>query len=231
MTFHIVTIFPNIFDSYFQESIIYRAQKDKKVDIKIYDLRVYANDKHKTVDDTQYGGGPGMVLKVDSIWRCVEFIKSRISASSSLSGDKLANGKSRESKLLVLLTSAKGNEYTQRKAKKLKCYTDIIIICGRYEGVDERVAQKIADEEISIGKYILTGGEIPAMVIVDSVARLIPGVLGNEDSLLSESHDKQGIIDHPVYTRPSNFQGWEVPAELLSGNHKIIKQWREDKRK
>ncbi|MEA2006871.1 MAG: tRNA (guanosine(37)-N1)-methyltransferase TrmD [Patescibacteria group bacterium] len=215
MTFHIVTIFPEIFDSYLNEGILKRAQDENKIEIKVYNLRDFANDKHKTVDDTPYGGGPGMVLKVEPIYKCIEHVKSK-------------NGKGG---VKVILTSAKGKKYTQKKAESLKDYSDVIVICGRYEGVDERVAKYIADEEISIGEYVLTGGELPAMVIVDSVSRLLKDVLGNKESLKSESHKKSGQKDFPVYTRPEVFESWQVPNVLLSGNHEQINNWRIQKKK
>ena len=240
-----------MFSSYFNESILGRAQKESKIKINIYDLRDYAdqNDKRRKVDDTPCGGGPGMVMMVEPIFRCVEKIKSEIKKSNV------------NKKILILLTSAKGEIYNQQKAEKIKNdYTDVIIICGRYEGVDERVAEFIADEEISIGRYILTGGELPAMIIVDSVTRLLENVLGNKKSLESESYnslDKDNLgdredrgsmvnrankegekdmesrgnnFDYPVYTRPIKFNGWEVPDILLSGNHKKIEEWREEKK-
>ena len=223
MNFHIITIFPEMFSSYFNESILGRAQKEGKVRINIYDLRDYAdkNDKRRTVDDTPCGGGPGMVMKVEPIFKCIEKIKNEI------------NKRDDDRKILILLTSAKGEIYNQQKADAIKNdYTDVIIICGRYEGVDERVAEFIADEEVSIGKYVLTGGELPAMIVVDSITRLLEGVLGNEESLLSESHNfkndtqGQGNFDYPVYTRPVEFNGWEVPEVLLGGNHGEIERWR-----
>ncbi len=228
MNFHIITIFPDMFDSYLNESILGRAQKEDKIKVNIYNLRDYADqkDKRRTVDDTPYGGGPGMVMMIEPIFKCVEEIKSKVKSKKS----KV------EGKLLILLTSAKGELYNQRKAEKIKNdYTDVIIICGRYEGVDERVAEFIADEEISIGEYILTGGELPAMIIVDSVARLIDGVLGNKESLESESHNaeknkcissKDKKYDYPVYTKPADFKNWQVPEILLSGNHQEIEKWR-----
>ena len=239
MIFHLITIFPKIFSAYLNESILGRAQKDKKVEINIYNLREYVdpNDKRQTTDDTSFGGGPGMVMQVEPIYRCVESIKSKIKKQNN----------NKEKKILVLLTSAKGNLYNQQKAEKMKDkYTDVIMICGRYEGVDERVAEYIADEEISIGQYVLTGGELPAMVIVDSVTRLLDGVLGNKESLLSESYNLKDTdssssenygetvssfysneqFDYPVYTRPAEFNGWKVPEVLLSGNHKEIEEWR-----
>jgi tRNA (guanine37-N1)-methyltransferase len=169
-----------------------------------------------------------MVMKVDPIFKCVEEIKSKVASSKLV---RLG----RKSRMLILLTSAKGEIYNQQKAELIKNdYTDIIIICGRYEGVDERVAEFIADEEVSIGKYVLTGGELPAMLIVDSVTRLLDGVLGNGESLLSESHNVkecnknqgQDNFDYPVYTRPIEFNGWKVPDVLLGGNHKEIEEWR-----
>lgn len=217
LKFHLITIFPEIFDSYLNESILKRAQEEEKVQIKVYNLRDFTDDKHKTVDDTPYGGGPGMVLKIEPIWKCVQFIKSKV--------------KSQKSKLKIILTSAKGEEYTQGKAEDLKKYSDVIIICGRYEGIDERVAKHVADEEISIGKYILTGGELPAMVIVDSVSRLLPDVLGNKESLESESHNQCGQTDYPVFTKPEKFNDWNVPDVLLSGNHSEIEKWRRKKKK
>jgi len=215
MTFHLITIFPKIFDSYINESILARAQNEEKVKFEIYNLRDFTSDKHKTVDDTPYGGGPGMVLKVEPIHECIKCIKSKVKSK----------------KIKIILTSAKGEEYTQAKAEDLKECTDIIIICGRYEGVDERVAEHIADEEISIGKYVLTGGELAAMIIADSVTRLLPGVLGNEESLESESHMIESQKDYPVYTRPDNLNDWKVPEVLLNGNHKEIEKWREEKQK
>ena len=193
------------------------------IDIKIYDLRDYTDDKHRTVDDSPYGGGPGMVLKVEPIFKCIEDIKQRI-------GYQEQNTK-------IILFSAKGKEYFQTMAQSWSALEHIILICGRYEGVDERVAQHIVDEEISIGKYVLTGGELPAMVVLDSVARLVPGSLGNPESLESETHGIQGPeaadlqVDYPVFTRPGDFGGWKVPKVLLEGNHSKIEKWRADHRK
>lgn len=212
MKFDIITIFPDIFSSYFNESILKRAQKKELVKINIYDLRNWTADKHKTVDDTPYGGGAGMVLKIEPIYKAVKSIKS-------------AKTKSR-----VILFSAKGKKYTQKDAKRLSKYDQLIFICGRYEGVDERVAKHVADEEISIGDYVLTGGEIPTMVVLDSITRLIPGVLGNKDSALHESHNEEGYLEHAQYTKPEVFSAknikWMVPKVLLSGNHKEIENWK-----
>ncbi len=237
MKFHIITIFPEIFSSYFNESIIGRAQKDGLVDIKIHNLRDYTKDKHKKVDDTPYGGGAGMVMQVQPIYDCVNFIKSQITNTKSQTNYKLQVP---NTNCRIILFSAKGKKYTQRDAERLAKYDDLILICGRYEGVDERVAEHIADEEISIGDYVLTGGEIPAMALVDSVSRLIPGVLGNPESLKEESFSqdaKRGmrnvepVLEHAQYTKPEDFQGWKVPEVLLSGNHKKIEEWRKENKK
>ncbi|HRY27664.1 MAG TPA: tRNA (guanosine(37)-N1)-methyltransferase TrmD [Candidatus Moranbacteria bacterium] len=242
MKFDIVTIFPDIFTSYFNESIIKRAQKNGAVEINVHNLRDYTTDKHKTVDDTPYGGGAGMVLKIEPIYRCVASIKSEIRKSKSETNpkSKIKNLKQGE-KLRTILFSAKGKKYTQKDAKRLSKYDQLIFICGRYEGVDERVAEKIADEEISIGDFVLTGGEIPAMVVVDSITRLLPGVLGNDQSAIYESHSEDGYLEHAQYTKPEEFFAkgesvsggnvWKVPKILLSGHHAEIEKWRKKKSK
>ncbi len=207
MNFDIITIFPAIFSSYFSESIIRRAQKAGLIGIGIHNLRDFTADKHKTADDTPYGGGAGMVMKVEPIYKAVESIESK--------------GKTR-----VILFSAKGKKYTQKDARRLAKYDNLILICGRYEGVDERVAKHIADEEISIGDFVLTGGEVPAMIVADSVSRLIPGVLGNKESIREESHMTEGYLEFPQYTKPEVFNKGKVPKVLLSGNHKEIEKWR-----
>ena len=222
--FNIITIFPDIFTSYFNESIIKRAHKSGAIEINVHNLRDYTTDKHKTVDDTPYGGGAGMVLKIEPIYNCVNAIKSNV---------KRQNVKT--SKMRVILFSAKGKKYTQKDAKRLSKYDQLIFICGRYEGVDERVAEKIADEEISIGDFVLTGGEIPAMVVVDSITRLLPGVLGNDQSAIYESHSEDGYLEYAQYTKPEEFfaedKVWKVPKILLSGHHPQIEKWRKKKSK
>ncbi|MCK5061905.1 tRNA (guanosine(37)-N1)-methyltransferase TrmD [Candidatus Parcubacteria bacterium] len=220
MTFHIITIFPEIFNSYFNESIIKRAQESGKIKIKIHNLRDYTKDKHKTVDDTPYGGGAGMVMKVDVLYKALRALRQQTADS-------------RQQKIILL--SAKGKTWNQPMAKEYTKYDDIILICGRYEGVDERILNFV-DEEISIGDYVLTGGEIPAMAIVDSIARLIPGVVGNEMSPLDESHTESGVLEYPQYTRPEIFidekgEKYSVPDILKSGNHAEIKKWREKQKR
>ena len=236
MRFDIITIFPEIFGSYFSESIVGRAQKGGKAEIKIHNLRDFTEDKHKTVDDTPYGGGAGMVMKVEPIFRAINSIIPNSSNSPDKNPNdkiqipnkfKISNSKSQENARIILF-SAKGKKYTQADARRLSKYDNLILICGRYEGVDERVAEHIADEEISIGDYVLTGGEIPAMILVDSITRLLPGVLGNPSSLNEESFSfiQDTNLEYPQYTKPEKFNEWKVPDVLLSGNHGEIKKWR-----
>ena len=219
MTFHIITIFPDIFSSYFGESIIGRAQEAEIIKINIYNLRDWTNDKHRTVDDTPYGGGAGMVMKIEPLYKAVFAIKEKIGHNS----------------VRTVLLSAKGNKWNQEKARTYSDFDHIILICGRYEGVDERIVNFI-DEEISIGDYVLTGGEVPAMAIVDSVSRFLPGVLGNVSSLQDESHYRFGYLSAPQYTRPEVFvdrkgRKYSVPKVLLSGNHQEIEKWRQNQSK
>ncbi|MBA3047347.1 tRNA (guanosine(37)-N1)-methyltransferase TrmD [Patescibacteria group bacterium] len=236
MTFHIITIFPNIFDSYFNESILGRAQKNKLIKIKVHNLRGWTTDKHKTVDDTPCGGGVGMIMKAEPIYKAIQDIKSQISNLKSQTQQHRyattgqAKSKSQISNLKTILLSAKGKQWNQQTAKKYSKLDEIILICGRYEGVDERV-KKFIDKEISIGDYVLTGGEIPAMAIIDSITRLLPGVLGNKKSADIESHSIPGILEYPQYTKPETIiikgKKCNVPKVLLSGNHKLIKEWRD----
>ena len=195
-----------MFSDYFNQSIFKRAQQKKVIEIKTHNLRDYAQDKHLTVDQPPYGGGPGMVLMVEPIARAVQNIKT-------------------EKKARVILFSAGGEKFNQKTAQRLARYQQLILICGRYEGVDERVAQKIADEEISLGDFILSGGELPAMMLVEAVARFVPGVLGAKESLETIKGS------YPVYTRPEIFNSWKVPKVLLSGNHQKIAAWREKMKK
>jgi tRNA (guanine37-N1)-methyltransferase len=208
IAFDVITIFPEIFQAYIRESIIKRAVQRKLIDVRIYNLRDFTTDKHKTVDDYPYGGGSGMVMKIEPIYNAINSIKS--------------DGIER----LTIMLSPQGKTYNQEMAEELsKIKKRILFVCGRYEGIDERVREFLVDEEISIGDYILTGGELPALVIIDSITRLIPGVLGDEGSLKEESFT-WGILDYPHYTRPPEFMGLKVPDILLSGNHKEIQRWR-----
>ena len=222
--FDIITLFPNMIDGYTDESILGRAQKKKLIKIEAHNLRSFTKDKHGKVDDTPYGGGPGMVMTVQPIDSAIRKIKKR------------------RGKTHVILTAASGKTFTQQDAKRLCKYDQLIFICGRYEGVDARVEEHIADEALSIGDYVLTGGELPAMVMTDAIARLVPGVLGDIESLTDESHNKPGQLEYPQYTKPEEYElkvisgklqvarkkTLSVPPILLSGDHKKIAQWREE---
>jgi len=204
VTFYVLTLFPQTFSSPFTQSIIKRAQENKIIKIKLINIRDFARDKHKTVDDRPYGGGKGMILKVDVVAHALESIKP---------------------KPYSILLSASGSKYNQKKARSYSKKQNLAIICGHYEGVDARVEQFV-DEVISIGDYILTGGEIASMAIIDSTARLLPKVI-NPDSLKTESFARGSTLEYPQYTRPQNFRNLNVPKILLGGNHQQIKLWRE----
>jgi tRNA (guanine37-N1)-methyltransferase len=210
MKFDIITIFPKILDSYFNESILKRAQEKKLIFIKAHNLRDYTVDKHHKVDDTPYGGGPGMVFKTEPIIKAVENIKKQ--------------AKKKIKKTRVILFSLRGKKFDSKMAKRFSKYEQLILICGRYEGVDERVAGFVADEEVSIGDFVLSGGELPSAVVIDAVSRFVPGVLGKYESL----EEIKG--SYPVYTKPEvvkiSGKKYKVPEVLLSGNHKKIEEWR-----
>ncbi len=208
MRIDIITIFPEVFEPFVRTSMIKRAQEKKKAFIRVHDLRAFTKDKHRKVDDRPFGGGPGMVMTPQPLFDAVKKIK----------GQKKAR---------VIVTTPTGKRLDQKRARKLATEKHLIIICGHYEGIDERVVGHLADEVISIGDYILTGGELPAMVITDTVVRLIPGVLGKEASLHTESFD-QNLLEYPQYTRPADFRGLKVPKVLLSGNHAAIVKWRKE---
>jgi tRNA (guanine37-N1)-methyltransferase len=209
MKIDILTLFPEMFKGPFEESIVKRAQEKELVEISIHNLRDWATDKHKTLDDRPYGGGGGMVLMVKPIYEALKDLKAK-------------NSK-------VVLLTPQGKVFNQKKAQQLSKLKHLILIAGHYEGFDERIREHLIDEEISIGNYVLTGGELPAMVMVDTIIRLIPGVLGAEESLIDETHSEPGHIKYPVYTRPESFKNWKVPEILLSGNHKEIEKWRKKK--
>jgi tRNA (guanine37-N1)-methyltransferase len=208
MKFHLLTIFPDFFDGPFRQGVVARAAQSGALDIRIHDLRTWTHDLHRTVDDRPFGGGEGMLLKPQPIFDAVESIWPERTPSQR-----------------VILLSAQGRKFTQQVARELSASEELLLICGRYEGVDERVAEHLADDELSIGDYVLSGGELAAAVIVDTVARLLPGVLGNEDSSVNESFTGD-ILDCPQWTRPADFRGWKVPDSLLSGHHAEIAKWR-----
>ncbi len=216
MRFHIITIFPHLFDSFLSESLIKRAQHNGHIEILVHNLRDYTTDKHKTVDDTPYGGGPGMLLKPEPIFKAVRAIV----AASAVPREQIR----------VILLTPQGQTFTQQKAQQLaapESAQEIIFICGRYEGFDERIRTHLVDEQISIGDYVLQGGEIPAMAIIEAVSRLIPGVLGDEESAQEESFSQSpDYLEYPQYTKPAEFEGLAVPEVLQNGDHKKIGEWR-----
>ncbi|TSC64080.1 MAG: tRNA (guanine-N(1)-)-methyltransferase [Microgenomates group bacterium Gr01-1014_93] len=212
MKISIITLFPEVFNPILNSSILKRAQAKGKVEFELINLRDFGEGKHKIVDDRPYGGGAGMVLRSDILANALKSITMRSTTVEHI----------------VILTSASGKPYNQKKARDLSKLDNIILVCGHYEGVDQRFIDKYVDEEISIGDYILTGGEIPAMIIVDSVTRLIPGVLEKEEAVINESFT-ENLLEGPQYTRPEKFEGQKVPDILLSGNHGEIEKWRNQK--
>ncbi|RKQ60489.1 tRNA (guanine37-N1)-methyltransferase [Thermovibrio guaymasensis] len=209
MRIDVLTVLPGLFDCFLKEGVIGKAISSGKVEVKVHNIRDFTTDKHRVVDDVPYGGGPGMVLKPEPIFRAYDELTKE--------GEKP----------YVLLTEPWGEKFNQEMAVELSKKPRLMIICGRYEGVDERV-KSLVDREVSIGDYVLTGGELPAMVIMDAVLRLIPGVLGNLESLRADSFSDRGLLGYPNYTRPAEFRGMKVPEVLLSGHHKKIESWRKE---
>jgi tRNA (guanine37-N1)-methyltransferase len=213
--FHVLTIFPEFFEGPFAHGVVKRARDAGLVEIRIHNLRDWTSDRHKTVDDRPFGGGEGMVLKPEPVFQAVESIWPE-----------------RRPDQKVVLLSAQGRLFDQGVANRLSRESGLLLICGRYEGVDERVAAHLADDEISIGSYVLSGGELAAAVVIDAVARLLPGVLGNESSAAFESFQEtghgEGLLDCPHWTRPADFRGWKAPEVLLGGNHQQIRRFRKD---
>ncbi len=210
MIFEVLTLFPEMFSGPLDSSIVKRARDAGRIDVRVRNIRDYATDKHRMADDQPYGGGPGMVMKPEPI----------AAALDAVAADHP------DAKLVRIYLSPEGERWSQKLAEEFAGGQGVVLLCGHYEGVDERIRELYIDREISIGDYVLTGGELPAMVIVDSIARLIPGVVGNSESIERESFAKEGLLDHPHYTRPEEFQGLKVPEILLSGHHKRIEEWR-----
>jgi tRNA (guanine37-N1)-methyltransferase len=224
MKINILTIFPKLFDSFLNETLIKKALQAKLLEINIVDIRQYATDKHHTTDDTPYGGGPGMVMKVEPIFRALEALKK----SGMMNNDKRI--------MKTALMSPRGRQFSQSVVEEYAKLDEITLICGRYEGVDYRVTEHLVDEELSIGPYVMSGGEVPAMVVMEAVSRYVPGVLGNAESLIEETFSLRTTPytlpptpsrEYPQYTKPEDFNGWKVPEVLLSGNHAEIRKWRE----
>jgi tRNA (guanine37-N1)-methyltransferase len=205
MKIDVLTLFPGMFAGPLDESIVQRARETGRLDLKIHNLRDWTHDRHKTVDDRPFGGGPGMVLKPEPLFEAVE----------ALRGDRTK----------VILTSPSGRVFDQATAGKLAVEPHLLLICGGYEGYDDRIREHLADDELSIGDYVLTNGALPAMVIIDAVTRLLPGALGDDQSAVDESFS-HGLLEYPHWTRPAEFRGWQVPEVLLSGNHAEIEKWR-----
>lgn len=221
LRFEVLTIFPKIFQGFLEESFIKKAREKKKIEIEIWNLRDFTFNKHRTVDDRPYGGGLGMVLRIEPIFRVIKEIEKR--------------KRIKKEKRKIILFTPRGKQFTQNLAYELSKFNQLILICGRYEGVDERVAKYLADLKLSIGPYDLMGGELPAMVLIETVTRLIPGVIGKPE-FLKERIVEGGFIEYPQYTRPAVFSPkkgieWKVPKVLLSGNHQKIKEWRKKHQK
>jgi tRNA (guanine37-N1)-methyltransferase len=236
MKFNIITIFPNIINSYCAETILARAQKNNLLKINAVNLRDFTDDNHKTVDDTPYGGGAGMIMKVEPLFKALKSLDAvpfgkadGLTKVKKIIGTMVGNpSTSLRVKKRTILLSPRGKQFDQRMAEKLSKYDEITFVCGRYEGIDQRVTDYLVDEEVSIGPYVLAGGELGALIITEAVSRLIPGVLGNEESLAEETFNQEQK-EYAQYTKPADFNGWKVPEVLLSGDHKKIKEWRDKK--
>ncbi len=209
MKIDIVTIFPTMVQAPLAEGIVGRAIERGLIDLRVHDLRDHTTDRHRVVDDVPFGGGPGMVLKPEPLFRAVEHIRAARGAPAA-----------------VVLTSPDGRRFSHAEAERLSRLPHMVILCGRYEGVDERVREHLATETISIGDYVVSGGELPALVIVDAVTRLVPGVVGDDASVRGDTFARDGLLDYPQYTRPADFRGLKVPPVLLSGHHAEIEKWR-----
>jgi tRNA (guanine37-N1)-methyltransferase len=210
--FDIITIFPNIIEEYINTGIVSNALEKNLVEINVHNLRKWTTDKHRTVDDTPYGGGPGMIMKIEPIYNAIQGLK--------------------QENTIVIITTPKGKRLKQNDLEKFSEKSDLhmIILCGRYEGFDQRIHDHLVDYEFSIGDYVLSGGELPALVLIDGITRLIPGVLGNKQSLENETF-KDNKLEYPQYTKPETFKGWDVPKVLLSGNHEEIEKYRQEAQK
>ena len=224
MQFEVFTLLPEVFPPYLESSILQRARQRGLIDVRIHNIRDYTHDKHHTTDDTPYGGGGGMVMKPEPIFEAVESVLGI--PTPPLRGQPITAAGARQGIPIILLTP-QGRVFTQRVAEEISHYERIALLCGRYEGVDERIREHLVTDEISIGDYVLTGGELPALLIIDAVSRLFPGVLGDPEGAADDSHST-GLLEYPHYTKPPEFRGMKVPDILLSGNHAKIEQWRRE---
>lgn len=214
MRFEVFTLLPEVFPPYLESSILQRARQRDLIDVRVHNIRDYTHDKHHMTDDTPYGGGGGMVMKPEPVFEAVETVL----------GPRIPN---QPVPVPVILLTPQGRVFDQRLAEELSRYERIALLCGRYEGVDERIREHLVTDEISIGDYVLTGGELPALIIIDAVTRLLPGVLGDPEGAADDSHS-MGLLEYPHYTRPPEFRGWKVPDVLLSGDHGKIEKWRRE---
>jgi tRNA (guanine37-N1)-methyltransferase len=215
MKFEIFTLLPEIFPPYLESSILQRARQRGLIDVHVHNIRDYTHDRHHTTDDTPYGGGGGMVMKPEPVFEAVESVLG------------FTSNPTQPTPVPVILLTPQGRVFTQRVAEELSGHERIAVLCGRYEGVDERIREHLVTDEISIGDYVLTGGELPALMIIDAVSRLMPGVLGDPTGAEDDSHS-MGLLEYPHYTRPPEFRGWQVPEILLSGDHGRIEKWRRE---
>ena len=213
MQFEVFTLLPEVFPPYLESSILQRARQRGLIDVRVHNIRDYTHDKHHTTDDTPYGGGGGMVMKPDPVFEAVESVLGPLQDSPL--------------PVPIILLTPQGRIFTQRVAEELARYERIALLCGRYEGVDERIREHLVTDEISIGDYVLTGGELPALTVIDAVSRLLPDVLGDPDGAQDDSHS-MGLLEYPHFTRPPEFRGWGVPEVLLSGDHGKIERWRRE---
>jgi tRNA (guanine37-N1)-methyltransferase len=218
MQFEVFTLLPEVFPPYLESSILKRAIERGLIDVRVHNIRKYTHDKHHTTDDTPYGGGGGMVMKPEPIYEAVESVLGLSAPAPQLELDSI---------IPIILLTPQGRVFTQRVAEELSRHERIALICGRYEGVDERVREHLVTDEISVGDYVLTGGELPALTMIDAVARLIPGVLGDPTGAEDDSHS-MGLLEYPHYTKPAEFRGWKVPEILQSGDHAKIDAWRRE---
>lgn len=215
MQFEVFTLLPEVFPPYLESSILQRARQRGLIDVRVHNIRDYTHDKHHVTDDTPYGGGGGMVMKPEPVFEAVESVLGPASSPTQ------------PSVVPVILLTPQGRVFTQRVAEELSRHERLVLLCGRYEGVDERIREHLVTDEISIGDYVLTGGELPALMIIDAVSRLLPGVLGDPTGAADDSHS-MGLLEYPHYTRPPEFRGWKVPDILLSGDHAKIDKWRRE---
>lgn len=215
MQFEVFTLLPEVFPPYLESSILQRARQRGLIEVHVHNIRDYTHDKHHTTDDTPYGGGGGMVMKPEPVFEAVESVLG------------FTANPTQPTPVPVILLTPQGRVFTQRLAEELSGYERIALLCGRYEGVDERIREHLVTDEISIGDYVLTGGELPALVVIDAVSRLLPGVLGDPTGAEDDSHS-MGLLEYPHYTRPPEFRGWQVPEILLSGDHGKIEKWRRE---